>query len=90
MKTNLYFFQSSFDFLMEEYQNVKNRLSDKGSPEALSRKTSKQSVQESTSDELRKIQAELNATKAQLNDIQMSSTKRALNGDDNPQVDISI
>ena len=71
---------------MEEYQNVKTRLSAQNSPEALSRKTSKQSTKNNQADDIRRIQAELDATKAQLNDIQMTSTKRALPGDDDPQV----
>jgi len=36
--------RSSFDYLMEEYQNVKSRLSAQNSPEELSRKASKQSA----------------------------------------------
>ena len=71
---------------MEEYQNVKTRLSAQNSPEAVSRKTSKQSTKDNQADEIRRIQAELNATKAQLNDIQMTSTKRVLPGDEDPQV----
>ena len=71
---------------MEEYQNVKTRLSAQNSPEALSRKTSGQSTKDKQADDIRKIQAELNATKAQLNDIQMTSTKRVLPGDEDPQV----
>lgn len=71
---------------MEEYQNVKTRLSAQNSPEAVSRKTSKQSTKNNQADEIRRIQAELDATKAQLNDIQMTSTKRVLPGDEDPQV----
>lgn len=77
--------RSSFDFLMEEYQNVKTRLSAQNSPETVSRKTSKQSTKNNQADEIRRIQAELDATKAQLNDIQMTSTKRVLPGDEDPQ-----
>lgn len=71
---------------MEEYQNVKTRLSAQNSPETVSRKTSKQSTKNNQADEIRRIQAELDATKAQLNDIQMTSTKRVLPGDEDPQV----
>jgi hypothetical protein len=71
---------------MEEYQNVKTRLSAQNSPETVSRKTSKQSTKNNQADEIRRIQAELDATKAQLNNIQMTSTKRVLPGDEDPQV----
>ena len=71
---------------MEEYQNVKTRLSAQNSPETVSRKTSKQSTKNNQADEIRRIQAELDATKAQLNNIQMTSTKRVFPGDEDPQV----